>query len=143
MNESSKRMAVTQLRRLLRRLERSHTNDPAGCATCSLQQLSTQLIEELENEAQQFGNPEIRPGAASVLLATEAVLGIVYLLDVREADEQGRVVQALLDQIGGMVMDILAHEELDAGDLLSMPDQDDDDMPPPPSGGRRGGGSLH
>lgn len=143
MNESNKRMAVAQLRRLLRRLERSHTNDPAGCATCSLQQLSTQLIEELENEAQQFGNPDIRPGGASVLLATEAVLGIVYLLDVREADEQGRVVQALLDQIGGMVMDLLAQDELAASELLAMPDDNDDDLPPAPSGGRRGGGYLH
>lgn len=142
MNDTTRRTAVTQLRRLLRRIDRSHTNDPSGCPTCSLQQLSAQLIEELEGEAQQFNNPDIPPGAASVLLATEAVLGLVYLLDIREADEQGRVVQALLDHVGGMVLDILAQDEMTAQQIIEYTEGEGGGAPPT-GGGRRGGGSLH
>ena len=138
MNVPDRHKAIAQLRRLLRRIDRSHTNDPEGCPTCSLQQLSAQLIEELENEAAQFDDLNLQPGAASVLLATEAVLGLVYLMGARDPDTQGRTVQAALDHIGGLVLDLLAQDEIDAS--LTMQDGEPGGGMPPPTGRR---GSLH
>ena len=64
----------------------------------SLQRLAAQLVEELEYESHQLASPELRPGAASVTMAVEALITIIYTLDVRGADEQGRVLQALRDE---------------------------------------------
>ena len=47
-------------------------------------------------------------------MAIESVLTVMYALDVRGAEEQGRVTQALLDYIGDVVLDQLAHDEANA-----------------------------
>lgn len=133
------RQHIVQLRRLLRRLDRSHSGDESGCPTCGLQRLAAQLVEELENEAGQMQNENLPPGAASVTMAMEALIAVLYTLDVRGADEQGRVLQALLDHVGGMVLDQLAQDELNtAGEFGGESDPGADS---PPSPGRRG--SLH
>lgn len=131
--------SLIALRRLLRRLDRAHTSEESSCPACRLQRLALQLNEEVEAEAGQIGAPDLLPGAASVGMAIESVLTVVYTLDVRAADEQGRVVQALLDYIGDVVMDQLAHDEQGAG---GQPPPEED---PPATEGfppqRRG--SLH
>lgn len=131
--------SLVALRRLLRRLDRAHTSEESSCPACRLQRLALQLNEEVEAEASQINAPDLLPGAASVGMAIESVLTVIYTLDVREADEQGRVVQALLDYIGDVVMDQLAHDEQGAA---GEPPADDE--PPAPEGfppQRRG--SLH
>ena len=62
MSAIGKRQSIVQLRRMLRRLDRSHSGDESGCPTCSLQRLAAQLVDELEAEAQQFASPDA-PGA--------------------------------------------------------------------------------
>jgi hypothetical protein len=137
MNTTGRRQSIVQLRRMLRRLDAAHTNEESGCPVCSLHRLGAQLVEELEMEAEQLGSPDLRPGAASVLLAVEAVIGIIYTLDVQGADEQGRVMQALLDHVGAIVLDQLAHDEMSAAEQGGEP------ASVPPAGTRRGGGSIH
>ena len=137
MSAIGKRQSIVQLRRMLRRLDRSHSGDESGCPTCSLQRLAAQLVDELEAEAQQFNNPDLAPGAASVTMAVEALMAVLYALDVRTADEQGRVLQALLDHIGDVVLDQLAQEEINGGG--SAADDEGPGEPPPP----RRSGSLH
>jgi len=137
MSAIGKRQSIVQLRRMLRRLDRSHSGDESGCPTCSLQRLAAQLVDELEAEAQQFNNPDLTPGAASVTMAVEALMAVLYALDVRTADEQGRVLQALLDHIGDVVLDQLAQEEVDSAS--SAADDEGPTEPPPP----RRSGSLH
>jgi hypothetical protein len=127
---------MVQMRRMLRRLERAHSGDEGACPACSLQRLAAQLVEELEYESHQLGSAELRPGAASVTMAVEALITIIYTLDVRGADEQGRVLQALLDQVGGIVLDQLAQEEMNAA--AEQQEQGDTEPAPP-----RRGGSLH
>lgn len=139
MNSGGHRQSIVQLRRLLRRLDRSHSGDEGGCPTCSLQRLAAQLLEELEAEAQQFDNDNLRPGAASVTMAVESLMAVIYALDVRGADEQGRVLQALLDHVGGLVLDQLAQEEMNAAGEFGA-EGEDPDRPAPAPGGR---GSLH
>ena len=48
MSAIGKRQSIVQLRRMLRRLDRSHSGDESGCPTCSLQRLAAQLVDELE-----------------------------------------------------------------------------------------------
>ena len=138
MGSTAKRQSMTQLRRLLRRLERSHGGDQNVCQTCSLQRLAAQLVDELETEAHQIGSPDLGPGAASVVMAVEALIAAMWALDVQAADEQGRVLQALLDHVGGLVLDQLAIEE---EDMQGQPAESDEAPPAPPS--PRRGGSLH
>jgi hypothetical protein len=138
MSSGGYRQSIVHLRRLLRRLDRSHSGEESGCPTCSLQRLAAQLVEEIENEAQQAGNDDLRPGAASVTMAVEAIIAVIFSLDVHGADEQGRVLQALLDHIGGLVLDQLAQEEMNVAE--SQGNQDPEPGTPPPSGRR---GSLH
>ena len=138
MSAIGKRQSIVQLRRMLRRLDRSHSGDESGCPTCSLQRLAAQLVDELEAEAQQFASLDLTPGAASVTVAVEALMSVLYALDVRTADEQGRVLQALLDHVGGLVLDQLAIEE---EDMQGQPAESDEAPPAPPS--PRRGGSLH
>jgi hypothetical protein len=139
MSTGGHRQSIVQLRRLLRRLDRSHSGEESGCPTCSLQRLAAQLVEEIENEAQQLGNDDLRPGAASVTMAVEALIAVIFTLDVHGADEQGRVLQALLDHVGGLVLDQLAQEEeMSAADEQREPDPEPGAAPP---AGRRG--SLH
>ncbi|MBK6288111.1 MAG: hypothetical protein IPJ33_16445 [Gammaproteobacteria bacterium] len=134
---TGRRLSMVQMRRMLRRLERAHSGDEGVCPACSLQRLAAQLVEELEYESHQLASPELRPGAASVTMAVEALITIIYTLDVRGADEQGRVLQALLDQVGGIVLDQLAQEEMNAA---GAGEQDAGDSEPAPP---RRGGSLH
>ena len=54
-------------------------------------------------------------------------------------DEQGRVLQALLDHIGDVVLDQLAQEEQDTTGVPGADDDDGEPTPPPP----RRSGSLH
>ena len=136
MSAIGKRQSIVQLRRMLRRLDRSHSGDESGCPTCSLQRLAAQLVDELE--AQQFASPDLTPGAASVTVAVEALMSVIYALDVRTADEQGRVVQALLDHIGDVVLDQLAQEEMDTAGAPGADDEGGQEPPPP-----RRSGSLH
>lgn len=138
MSETSRRQSIVQLRRMLRRLDRSHSGDESGCPTCSLQRLAAQLVDELEAEAQQFASPDLAPGAASVTMAVEALIAVIYALDVRAADEQGRVLQALLDHIGDVVLDQLAQEEQNTTGAAAG-DDDGATEPAPP----RRSGSLH
>ena len=51
MSTGGQRLPIVQLRRLLRRLDRSHSGEEGGCPTCGLQRLAAQLIEEIEGEA--------------------------------------------------------------------------------------------
>jgi hypothetical protein len=140
MSANPKYATLVQLRRLLRRLDRAHTSEESTCPACSLQRLALQLNEEVEAEATQLNAADLPPGSASVGMAIESVLTVIYTLDVRAADEQGRVVQALLDYIGEVVMDQLAHDEHAAGG-----EKTPDEEPGTPEGGfppqRRG--SLH
>ena len=138
-NSGGYRQSIVQLRRLLRRLDRSHSGDEGGCPTCSLQRMATHLIEEIENEAHQLGNEDLRPGAASVTMAVESIIAVIFALDVRGADEQGRVLQALLDHVGGLVLDQLAQDEMIAAEGPGGDDGEPGNSPPPSS--RRG--SLH
>jgi hypothetical protein len=138
MSAIGKRQSLLQLRRMLRRLDGSHSGDEGGCATCNLQRMAAHLVEEIEAEAHQAGSTELRPGAASVTLAVEALIGVIYALDVRGADEQGRVLQALLDHVGDVVLDQLAQEEFAAADAM-VADEEGAPEPAPP----RRGGSLH
>ncbi len=138
MSAIGKRQSIVQLRRMLRRLDRSHSGDESGCPTCSLQRLAAQLVDELEAEAQQFASPDLTPGAASVTVAVEALMSVIYALDVRTADEQGRVVQALLDHIGDVVLDQLAQEDMDTAGAPGADDEGGQEPPPP-----RRSGSLH
>ena len=138
MSETSRRQSIVQLRRMLRRLDRSHSGDESGCPTCSLQRLAAQLVDDLEAESAQFASPDLVPGAASVTMAVEALIAVIYALDVRAADEQGRVLQALLDHIGDVVLDQLAQEEQDTGGTATG----EDDAPAQPAPPRRSG-SLH
>ena len=138
MTPTQKHATLVALRRLLRRLDRAHTSEEDSCPACRLQRLALQLNEEAEVEASQIGAPDLPPGAASVGMAIESVLTVIYTLDVRAADEQGRVVQALLDYIGDVVMEQLAHDE----HATDAPPPDDEPSAPegfPPQ--RRG--SLH
>lgn len=139
MSATGKRQSMAQLRRLLRRLERSHSGDQSVCQTCSLQRMAAQMVDELEAEAHQIGSPDLGPGAASVTMAVEALIAAMWALDVQEADEQGRVLQALLDHIGDIVLDQLALEE---EEMAGTPTDSDDDAPPSPPTPRRSG-SLH
>ena len=104
---TGRRLSMVQMRRMLRRLERTHSGDEGVCPACS------------------------------VTMAVEALITIIYTLDVRGADEQGRVLQALLDQVGGIVLDQLAQEEMNAA---GAGEQDAGDSEPAPP---RRGGSLH
>ena len=141
MSTGGQRQSIVQLRRLLRRLDRSHSGDESGCPTCSLQRLAAQLIEEIENEAQQSGNPDLRPGAASVTMAVEAIIAVIFALEVHGADEQGRVLQALLDHVGGLVLDQLAQEDMIAAEAEAEGEIDPESGSPALPSGRRG--SLH
>ena len=112
MDNQTTRSAVIQLRRLLRRLNRAHSSNEEACTACGLQQLAMQLVDEIELESEQISHPDLLPGAASIMLSAESVLAVIYALGIKSADEQGRVVQALTDYIGDVVMDQLAQEEL-------------------------------
>lgn len=136
MDMSQRRIAIMQLRRLLRRLERAHSGDENACPACNLQQLAVQLVDEIEVESEQAALDDLRPGAASVVLAVESLIAAIYALNVQEPDEQGRVLQALLDYVGNVVLDQLAQDELVNGASPAEP------SPIPPAGPRRGG-SLH
>jgi hypothetical protein len=139
MSATLKHASMVQLRRMLRRIDRAHTSDESTCPACRLQRLALQLNEEVEGEAAQLGHAELGPGAASVGMAVESILTVLYALDVRAADEQGRVLQALLDYIGDVVMEQLAHDEANAAGM-SEPQED----PGPPEGmPPRRSGSLH
>lgn len=138
MSATARRQPIIRLRRLLRRLDRSHSGDQNVCQTCSLQRLAAQMVDELETEAHQIGSPDLGPGSASVTMAVEALIAVMWSLDVQEADEQGRVLQALLDHVGGIVLDQLALEE----EEMTGRGQDADDETPPPPAPRRSG-SLH
>ena len=116
MSTIQKHASLVALRRMLRRLDRAHTSEESTCPACRLQRLALQLNEEVESEATQLSAADLMPGAASVGMAIESVLTVIYTLDVRAADEQGRVLQALLDYIGDVVMDQLAHDEHGAAD---------------------------
>jgi len=140
MSDTGKRQSIVQLRRMLRRLDRSHSGDESGCPTCSLQRLAAQLVDELEAEAGQLASPDLLPGAASVTMAVEALIAVIYALDVRAADEQGRVLQALLDHIGDVVLDQLAQEEQNASGAAAGDPEDD---APPETAPPRRSGSLH
>ena len=65
-------------------------------------------------------------------------MSVLYALDVRTADEQGRVLQALLDHIGDVVLDQLAQEEMNGADAPGADDEGGQEPPPP-----RRSGSLH
>ncbi len=138
MSDTGKRQSMVQLRRLLRRLDRSHSGDQDVCQTCSLQRLAAQLVDELEREAHQVGSPDLGPGAASVMMAVEALIAVMWALDVQSPEEQGRVLQALLDHVGNLVLDQLAIEE---EEMEGLPSEGDDAPPAPP--GPRQGGLLH
>jgi hypothetical protein len=138
MSASGGRQSLVQLRRMLRRLDRSHSGDESACPTCSLQRLAAQLVDELEAEAQQFASPDLVPGAASVTMAVEALIAVMWALDVRAADEQGRVLQALLDHVGDVVLDQLAQEEENASGQAATEDEGAPEPAPP-----RRSGSLH
>ena len=103
MSALAKHASLVQLRRLLRKLDHAHTSDESSCPACRLQRLALQLNEEVEGEVQQLAVPGLGPGSASVAMAVESVLTVLYALDVRGAEEQGRVTQALLDYIGDVV----------------------------------------
>lgn len=139
MSANPKYATLVQLRRLLRRLDRAHTSEESSCPACRLQRLALQLNEEVEAEATQINAPDLLPGAASVGMAIESILTVVYTLEVRAADEQGRVVQALLDYIGDVVMDQLAHDEQGA----SGETPPDDESPAPEGFPPQRRGSLH
>jgi hypothetical protein len=72
-------------------------------------------------------------------MAIESVLTVMYALDVRGAEEQGRVTQALLDHIGDVVLGQLAHDEANAAGQM----QDDAETPDAPPAPPRRSGSLH
>jgi len=129
--------SLVQLRRLLRRLDHAHTANEGDCAACRLQRLALQLNEELEAESTQLARPELGPGSASVMMAVESVLTVLYTLDVRAADEQGRVLQALLDYVGDVVLDQLAH------DAAGPPGEAGEEGTATESLAARRGGSLH
>ena len=95
MDMSQRRTAITQLRRLLRRLERAHSGDETACPACALQQLAVQLVDEIEIESERAEVEDLRPGAASVVLAVESLIAAIYALGVQEADEQGRLIELL------------------------------------------------
>jgi hypothetical protein len=57
---------------------------------------------------------------------------------VRNADEQGRGLQALLDHIGDVVLDLLAKAEMNGADAPGADDEGGQEPPPP-----RRSGSLH
>lgn len=135
MSNTGKHQSLVRLRRMLRRLERSHSGDQNICHTCSLQRLAAQLVDELEREAHQLDSADIGPGAASVIMAVEALIAAMWALDAQSPDEQGRVLQALLDHVGNLVLDQLAMED---EEMEGMPGEGDD-VPPPP----RQGGMLH
>lgn len=139
MSALPKHASLVQLRRLLRRLDRSHTSDESNCPACRLQRLALQLNEEVEAEAREMQLPALGPGSASVAMTIESVLTVMYALDVRGAEEQGRVVQALLDYVGDVVLDQLAHDEASAAG------QSADEIEHPEGGGLppRRSGSLH
>ena len=59
-------------------------------------------------------------------------MGALYALGVEDADEQGRVLQALLDYVGDITLDQLAQAEMASGDAA-----------PPPEVKTRRGGPLH
>ena len=132
METPPKRTAMIQLRRLLRRLDRAHVGGEQACVACGLQQMAMQLVDEIEIESGQLENDNLRPGAASVILAVEAMMGALYALGVEDADEQGRVLQALLDYVGDLTLDQLAQAEMAAGGAA-----------PPPETKARRGGPLH
>jgi hypothetical protein len=132
-----KYVSLVQLRRMLRRLDGAHTNDESACPACRLQRLALQLNEEIEGEAAQLQHAGFVPGAASVGMAIESILSVIYALDVRAADEQGRVVQALLDYMGDVVMEQLAHDEAGVGGESAEDPGPPDGLPP------RRSGSLH
>jgi len=137
MDMSQRRQAIKQLRRLLRRLERSHSGNEEACPACSLQQLAVQLVDEIEIEADRVQHPDLRPGAASVILAAEAIIAVIYALGIQEADEQGRALQGLLDYVGDIVLDQLGQDE-----FASINAADEPESVPSITGSRRGG-SLH
>lgn len=137
MSAPMKYASLVQLRRLLRRLDGAHTNDESACPACRLQRLALQLNEEIEADAAQLAHAAFAPGAASVGMAIESILTVIYALDVRAADEQGRVVQALLDYIGDVVMEQLAHDEASAGGEPAEEQGPPEGLPP------RRSGSLH
>jgi hypothetical protein len=139
MSALPKHASLVQLRRLLRKLDRAHTSDESNCPACRLQRLALQLNEEVEGEVQQLAVPGLGPGSASVAMAIESVLTVMYALDVRGAEEQGRVTQALLDHIGDVVLDQLAHDEANAAGQM----QDDAETPDAPPAPPRRSGSLH
>lgn len=138
MSATARRQPMTRLRRLLRRLDRSHSGDQNVCQTCSLQRLAAQMVDELEAEAHQIGSPDLGPGSASVTMTVEALIAVMWALDVQDADEQGRVLQALLDHVGGIVLDQLALEE---EEMTGRGQDAEEDAPPPPA--PRRSGSLH
>ena len=132
METPQRRTAIVQLRRLLRRLDRAHSGDEQGCIACGLQQLAMQLVDEIEIESERLAHENLQPGAASIVLAVEAMIAAIYALGVEEADEQGRVLQALLDYVGDVTLDQLAQAEMAQGEPPPAP-------PVPP----RRSGSLH
>ncbi len=135
MDKPPRRTDIIQLRRLLRRLDRAHTGDESRCAACGLQQLAMQLVDEIELQSERAQRDELRPGAASVILAIESVIAAIYALGVEDADEQGRVMQALLDYIGDVSLDLLAQDAMaQEGEAPASA--------PAPSTSRRSG-SLH
>ena len=131
--------SLIALRRLLRRLDRAHTTEETECPACRLQRLALQLNEEVEAEAGQIAAADLPPGAASIGMAIESILTVIYTLDARAADEQGRVVQALLDYIGDVVMEQLAHDEHGAG----APPPPEEEPPTPEGFPPQRRGSLH
>lgn len=137
MSVLARQQTMVQLRRLLRRLDHAHTSDESACPACQLQRLALQLNEELEADAAQLANRDLGPGAASVVMAIESVLTVIYALDVRAADEQGRVLQALLDYVGDVVLDQLAH------DAASGAPETAEDATPADALPARRSGSLH
>ena len=114
------RTAIIQLRRLLRRLDRAHTGDDQACTACGLQQLAMQLVDEIETESERLAHDDLRPGAASIMLAVEGMVAVILALGVREADEQGRVLQALLDYVGSITLDQLAQIEIASGGNIPL-----------------------
>ena len=139
MSAMHKHASLVQLRRLLRKLDRAHTSEESSCPACRLQRMALQLNEEIEGDTQQQNVPGLGPGSASVAMAIESVLTVMYALDVRGAEEQGRVTQALLDYIGDIVLDQLAHDEAH-GSSPPAEEAETPDVPPPPP---RRSGSLH
>ena len=139
MSATHKHASLVQLRRLLRKLDRAHTSEESSCPACRLQRMALQLNEEIEGDTQQQNVPGLGPGSASVAMAIESVLTVMYALDARGPEEQGRVAQALLDYIGDIVLDQLAHDEAN-GPAQPAEDTETPDTPPPPP---RRSGSLH